>query len=261
MSQYTTLDLFSGIGGFALAGSALGLKTAAFVEIDDFCQRVLRKNFPNTPIYGDIKQFKYDKSVHGAIDIVCGGFPCQPFSIAGKMAGAADERSLWQEMYRVICDAKPRAILAENVYGLLSKKFELELETIFSDLESAGYQVQAYGIGAAGKGYPHKRQRVWFVGFANTNSERLFRGGATLQEPISEIQSEFARFSAHQIRAWNENLDTEPVLFRKNAGISPAMDKYTERRVKALGNSICPAVAYELLSAICHVLSQTDNKK
>lgn len=113
------LDLFSGIGGFALAARWMGWETVQFVELDKFCQRVLEKNFPGVPIHGDIKTFDGTR-FRGAVDIVTGGFPCQPFSTAGKRKGKADDRYLWPEMLRVIGEARPTFVVGENVAGIIS---------------------------------------------------------------------------------------------------------------------------------------------
>lgn len=107
------LDLFAGIGGFSLAAHWMGWETAAFVEWDAFCQKVLKKNFPNVPIFGDIKEFDGTQFT-GTVDLICGGFPCQPFSHAGKRKGKDDERYLWKEMLRIIRQIKPAWIVGEN---------------------------------------------------------------------------------------------------------------------------------------------------
>lgn len=156
------LDLFSGIGGFSLAASWTGgIETVAFCEIEPFCQKVLKQHWPDVPIYSDIKELNgYDLvREHGAVDIVCGGFPCQPFSFAGKRRGTEDDRHLWPEMFRIIQETKPAWIIGENVVGLI----DLALEQCFIDLESAGYEVQPFIIPACGVEAPHRRDRVWIV--------------------------------------------------------------------------------------------------
>jgi len=141
------LDLFSGIGGFSYACEHLvgGFETVAFCEIDKFCQRVLRKNFPNTPIYKDVKELKNETNRFGRIDIVCGGFPCQPFSLAShNRKGTEDDRYLWGEMFEISKMVKADWIIGENVVGLQS----MGLEQILLDLESEGYQSQVFNIPA-----------------------------------------------------------------------------------------------------------------
>ena len=157
----THLDLFSGIGGFAYGLQLTGgFKTVAFCEIDSFCQKVLRKNFPGTPIYDNILTF--DGSDYAAVDIITGGFPCQPYSHAGKQQGADDARALWKPLCRVIERLKPRWFLGENVTGIIN----MELDTVLLDLESIGYTTQALIIPACAVDAPHRRDRVWII--ANT---------------------------------------------------------------------------------------------
>lgn len=177
------LDLFSGIGGFALAGKmAYGAKwhTAVFCEIDKFCQKVLSKNFPNVPIFNDITKVNgYDIiRQFGAIGIVTGGFPCQPFSVAGQRKGTDDDRALWPEMLRIIAEVNPAYILAENVAGIVS----MELDNVLSDMENLGYSCQTFIIPACALNAPHKRDRVWFVA---QNSKLLRR---SIGEPDKQGQ-------------------------------------------------------------------------
>jgi DNA (cytosine-5)-methyltransferase 1 len=145
------LDLFSGIGGFALAARWMGWETVQFVEIDEFCQKVLKKNFPNVPIFGDITQFDGTK-YKGTIDILTGGFPCQTFSIAGK--GEAD-LTLWKEMFRIIGEVEPPFVLAENVPGIISAKSGMAFKIVCADLEDKGYQIQVLNIPACAVNAPY----------------------------------------------------------------------------------------------------------
>lgn len=155
--SFTHLDLFSGIGGFALAVRWLGGKTVAFCDTDPFSQSVLRKNFPGVPIHDDIHTLRGD--AYGPVDLVTGGFPCQPYSIAGQRRGAADDRALWPEMRRVIDEAQPRYVLGENVTGIIS----MELDTVLSDLEADGYAAWAVVVPAVAVDAPHRRDRVWIM--------------------------------------------------------------------------------------------------
>ena len=160
------LDLFSGIGGFALGLESTGIfETVKFVEKDKYCQKVLQKNFPNIPIEEDIKNVK---GKEGEADVVCGGFPCQPFSIAGKQKGTSDDRHLWPEMFRLIREIKPQFVIGENVKNIVNIQDGVVFETVCTDLESEGYEVQSFNIPAAGVGAPHRRERIWIV--ANTHS-------------------------------------------------------------------------------------------
>ncbi|MBV9217686.1 MAG: DNA (cytosine-5-)-methyltransferase, partial [Acidobacteria bacterium] len=184
------LDLFAGIGGFSYAGHQLGWSTVAFVEREGFCQRVLVKNFgavlaeeddlpqrrkdaeestwAGSPrsgrpvIYGDI--FEFDgKPFRGRVDVVTGGFPCQPFSAAGKRRGRSDERHLFPEMLRVIREVEPRWVVAENVRGLLSIESGAVFAEVVTSLEGEGYEVITFCIPASAVGAPHRRDRLWIV--------------------------------------------------------------------------------------------------
>lgn len=160
----THLDLFSGIGGFALGlRMAGGFESVAFCESDKFCQQVLNKHWPDVPIFDDIKTLKGTDV--GTIGIVTGGAPCQPFSVAGKQGGTADDRYLWPEMFRVIKETNPNWVIFENVSGIVN----MALEQVLSDLESEGYGTETFIVPACGVNAPHRRNRVWVV--ANPNSQ------------------------------------------------------------------------------------------
>ncbi len=158
------LDLFAGIGGFSLAAHWMGWETVGFVEKDLFCQKVLAKNFPGVPIYGDIHEYK---GIRGSADIVCGGFPCQPYSLAGKRKGTADDRHLWPQMLRVIREVQPSFVVGENVFGLVNWSGGLVFEQVQADLEVAGYEVWAGMVPACGKDAPHRRNRLWIIAYAD----------------------------------------------------------------------------------------------
>lgn len=160
------IGLFAGIGGFELAARWMGWNTIAWSEWDPFCQKVLSYHFPEAKGYGDIKQSDFTQ-YRGQCDILTGGFPCQPYSVAGKRLGKEDERHLWPQMLRVIREVRPRWIIGENVRGLLSWNEGVVFEEVCSDLESEGYEVQAFIIPAASVGAPHRRERVWIVANAS----------------------------------------------------------------------------------------------
>lgn len=154
------IDLFSGIGGFALAAHWAGFATEVFCEQDEFCQKVLSRHWPAVPIVSDIR--KFDGRAYAGADLLTGGFPCQPFSCAGKQRGDQDDRFLWPEMLRVIREAKPAWIVGENVAGIIS----MALDGVLSDLENEGYATQAFVLPACAVNAPHKRDRVWIVAHA-----------------------------------------------------------------------------------------------
>ena len=156
------LDLFSGIGGFSLGLHRAGMETIAFCEFDEFAKRVLKKNFPNTPIYPDVRTLDASNL---DVDLVCGGFPCQPFSVAGKQKGKSDDRHLWPEMFRIIKECKPTWVIGENVSGFVNMAFD----ECKSDLESEGFTVGLFLIPACGVEAHHKRERAWIVAYSQRN--------------------------------------------------------------------------------------------
>lgn len=158
------LSLFTGIGGFDLAAEWMGWENIAQVENNEFCLEKLTKNFPNAKRYKDIKEFD-GKPYSGLIDILTGGFPCQTFSVAGS--GTTDI-TLWKEMYRTITEIKPPYVVAENVPGIVSRKNGMAFNIVCSDLEAEGYEVQPLNIPIAGKGAPHKRERIWFIAYSDS---------------------------------------------------------------------------------------------
>ena len=164
------LDLFSGIGGFSLGLESTGqFETIAFVEKDEFCQKVLKKNFNNIPIESEVRNVKGDRY---AADIITGGFPCQPFSVAGKRKGTDDDRYLWDETIRVIRECKPRWFIGENVEGIINIQEGVVLRQVCDDLEKEGFEVQCIVIPASGIGAWHQRKRVWIIAHSNSNRDR-----------------------------------------------------------------------------------------
>ena len=162
-------SLFSGIGGFDLAAHWAGIDTVFACEIDEWNREVLKKRFPNTTIYKDIKEVNFEQ-YRGTVDIISGGFPCQPFSLAGKRAGTKDDRYLWGEMFRVVREVEPTWVIAENVRGLTTIEGGSTFETVCDDLEVSGYEVQPFIIPALSVGAPHKRERVWIIAHTNDRS-------------------------------------------------------------------------------------------
>ena len=170
------LDLFSGIGGFSYAAETLigGYETVAFCEMDEFCQKVLKKHWPQVPIFNDVRTLHATRL--GRIDIVTGGYPCQPFSQAGRRQGEEDERHLWPEMLRIIKSCQPRYVLAENVAGHVT----MGLDQVLTDLEDQGYTTRPIIVPACAKNAPHRRDRVWIIGQnvddSNDSTDRAKRG-------------------------------------------------------------------------------------
>jgi DNA (cytosine-5)-methyltransferase 1 len=167
MVKLQLLDLFSGIGGFSLGLESTGyFQTIAFVEKDKFCRQVLQKNFNNIPIEEDIRNVR---GSNYAADVITGGFPCQPFSVAGKRKGTDDDRYLWDETIRVVAECKPRWFIGENVEGLININNGMVLRQVQTDLEEQGFQVQCIVIPASGIGAWHQRKRIWIVAYSHNN--------------------------------------------------------------------------------------------
>ena len=231
------LDLFSGIGGFALAAQWAGINTVAFCEIEPFAQKVLKKNFPSVPVFPDICKLKRS-DINESIDIITGGFPCQPFSIAGQKKGTEDNRDLWPQMFRVIKEFKPAWVIGENVANFVSMAFQRTK----TDLESEGYQVQPLIIPACGVNAPHKRDRVWIMAYANNKRFSRFQ-----QSNTNTVQSsKKKRFSVRGFDYDNEmGLPNIPKDLRMDDGVPNRVD-----RIKGLGNAIVPQVAYQIMKEI-----------
>lgn len=171
------LDLFSGIGGFSLGLERTGgFETVAFCEIDPFCQKVLKKHWPDVPIYEDVRALDYD----GSIDVITGGYPCQPFSVAGKREGEKDDRHLWPAMFGLIKKYRPDWVIGENVAGHIS----MGLDSVLADLEGEGYSTRTFIIPAVAVDAKHRRDRVWVV--ANTECPQRRPGQSSRYVPNGE---------------------------------------------------------------------------
>ena len=164
----TTLDLFAGIGGFALGLEATDFfRTTCFVENEPYCQAVLQYHWPEVPVLGDIKNVQRSDLPDPNPDVIVGGFPCQPFSHAGKQRAQDDPRHLWPEMFRLIRECRPTWVIGENVAGII----KLGLDEVLSDLESEGYATRTFNIPACAVGAPHLRQRLWIVAHSDSHGE------------------------------------------------------------------------------------------
>ena len=229
-SDRTHLDLFSGIGGFALAARWAGLETTAFCEKDPYCQRVLKKNFPDVPIHDDVKTF--DATQLCRPWLLTGGYPCQPFSQAGQRRGKEDDRHLWPEMLRVIRECRPTWICAENVAGHIS----MGLDTVLADLESEDYSTRTFVIPACAKDAPHRKDRIWIVAYSNSTRWEKREGKTT--SPVLRSQQ-------HGGEECRGRWLPEPSVGRVAHGIPKRVD-----RLRGIGNGIVPQVAYEIIRSI-----------
>lgn len=251
------LDLFSGIGGWALASREVWpeREMVGFVEIDPFCQKVLAKHFPNVRIHGDIKTLC--PSAFGRIDLLTGSPPCQAASFAGQRRGTSDDRWLWDEYVRTVCVVRPTFFVAENVLGVLSVGGGVPFESVLTRLEMEGYETVTIVLPACAVNAIHRRDRVWVVGHAkhdgrdgaeDTQSDLARADGDSKgQKQVCQSQrtDRLRPFVATSNADWSE---TTARTCRINDGLSRRMDR--ARRLKALGNSIVPQVAVEVLRGI-----------
>lgn len=207
-------SLFSGIGGFDYASHVIGWRNLFQCEIDFFCRQVLSYYWPNSIIYEDIKQT--DFSIwRGKINVLSGGFPCQPFSNAGKRKGVDDNRYLWPEMLRAIREIGPKWVVAENVAGIMSQENGLVFEKVCSDLENEGYQVQTFTLPACAVNAPHRRDRVWFLCRINTNSlrnglnpdQQHEKGRKSFKDGISQYDNKQFHFNGFNTNPCCERLE------------------------------------------------------
>ena len=267
------LDLFSGIGGFALAAQWMGWETVAFCEKEKYAKRVLERHWPNVPIIDDIRDIKEPIGC----DILTGGFPCQPFSSAGKQKGKADDRYLWPEMLRVIALERPAWVVGENVAGLIG----MALDTVLFDLENQGYSGRAFVIPAAGVDAPHRRDRVWIIArdISDPKSQRLqgvqsptsneksckprpqsqpsgICGGKAMAHSQGErlqrnTQTQVSRQSNISQQPWGSSKDKLP-RWPAEPGVCRVVNGLPNRahRIKALGNAVVPQVVYQIFKAI-----------
>lgn len=186
-SKINHLDLFSGIGGFALAArNVWGERhnVVSFCDIEPFAQKVLKKHWPNVPCHDDIKTMK--GTDYAGVTILTGGFPCQPFSNAGQRRGTEDDRHLWPQMLRIIQESKPEWIVGENVRGLINWNDGMVFDEVVFDLESSGYNVQPFLLPACAVDAPHRRERIWFVAHTKRDGFIAGEGRKSIKTPIRE---------------------------------------------------------------------------
>ena len=287
MTKLKVLDLFSGIGGFSLGLEWTGgFETVAFCEIEKFPQQVLKKHWSHVPIYSDVKELTYEKlRADGidTIDVITGGYPCQPFSVAGKQKGEQDPRHLWPEMLRLVKECRPSWVIGENVSGHI----KLGLDTVLDNLESEGYSARTFSISASSIGAWHKRERVWIIANSECNGQFTSEESRGIGETISKesegsndsfnvegasglstseqdvSNSNSKRLQGHRkeyelrkskekgqtcrLRGW----ESEPELGRVVDGLPNR-----SHRIKALGNSLVPQIPMLIGEAILKTIKE-----
>lgn len=258
-------SLFSGIGGFDLAAHWAGFTNLWACEIDDWSQRLLKKRFPNSTIYGNI--LTTDWATVAPVDIVSGGFPCQPFSSSGKRKGAQDDRFLFPKMLEVIATVRPRWVVGENVGGLLTIEDGHIFDDICTSLANQGYEVWPVVIPASALGAPHRRDRIWIVANAtNANSQSRDnshdRDGSPRMEKADgqthgRIEcTELPKLARRSL--WESKCpEVATRLCRVDDGIPAGVDRpgkrYDRKRLHGLGNAIVPQVAHLIFECIKQV--------
>lgn len=271
MREFTHLSLFSGIGGLDLAAEWAGFTTVGQCEFAEYPTKVLEKHWPDVPRWRDIrtlsKESFYERTGLRTVDVISGGVPCQPFSVAGKQKGKDDDRYLWPEMLRVIDELRPRCVVGENVPGII----KIAAGQVVKDLERAGYHVVVFNFEAAAVGAWHRRSRVFFVGItdvADAACERI-QGCAAIRaaepnERSGEMQSDAGRGNEKTVREavrggcaglarWEQSQEladgrcwaVEPDVGRVAHGIPYRVD-----RLKCLGNAVVPQQAYPIFRAL-----------
>lgn len=227
------LDLFSGIGGFSLGLERAGMKTIAFCEYNEAAQRVLRKHWPDVPVYKDVRTLD-GSQFRGTVNVVCGGFPCQDLSRAGRQDGIEGQRSnLYTEMLRIISECRPEFAIFENVTNLLTGESGRWFAQFLYDLAAVGYDAQWHCISASAVGAAHHRDRIWIIAYPNgTNSQGIF-----FPKPLFAYSEESRR--RQYTRAVDEALPADDYACQRGN-----FDDVPERmdRLKQLGNSVVPLI-------------------
>ena len=294
MTRLNGLSLFSGIGGLDLAFEWAGGHVAAMCEIDTYCQRVLRKHWPDIPLFNDVREVKCSNV--GAVDIIYGGFPCQPFSVAGKQKGKGDTRYLWPEFSRLVAEIRPRWVVAENVPGII----RIAADDVCTELERQGYKVGIWDFEAASVGAKHRRERIFFVAHAGRSLRQGSfergalrnegtRGNACQLERPSSPSSTNATSRQREAQRGAGSVQETNITTRRNSrwkpepklggmadGIFTGLDEREltfwninpepvnrtakgipnrTKRLKALGNAVVPQQAYPIFKAIADMES------
>ena len=261
MKKLRVLDLFSGIGGFSLGLERTGgFETVAFCEIEDFPRIMLAKHWPAVPIHEDIRQLR--GSDIGPVDVICGGYPCQPFSVAGQRQGEADDRHLWPEMYRLVDELRPTWVIGENVAGHVS----MGLDGVLSDLEAIGYTCRTFIIPACAVDARHRRDRCWIVAHSDNRRQRK-QGICKEQQKRAEIVCASENMADATFVMLNGigpagsprrgqlanrcEWQPEPDVGRVAHGVPDRV-----HRLKALGNAVVP----QIVKMIGHAILEAQNQ-
>ena len=244
MSALKVLDLFSGIGGFSLGLERAGMETVAFCEFDKHAQKVLKKHWPDVPIHEDVRTLD-GKQYRGTVDVICGGFPCQDVSVAGRKAGFNGERSsLYTEMLRIVSECLPRYAIFENVTGLISGDGGRWFARFLYDLAEIGYDAEWHCISASYIGAPHHRDRVWIIAYPKhhgssripTNADNEQRERCGSKSLLWKLN--LSRQLGRGIKECTHRFDlSEPGLCGTDDGVSGR-----SHRLKQLGNSVVPQI-------------------
>ena len=283
MAGLTHLSLFSGIGGLDLAAEWDGFTTVGQCEMTDYPTAVLEKHWPDVPRWRDIrtltKESFYEKTGLGTVDVISGGFPCQPFSVAGKQRGKEDERFLWPEMLRVIRELRPHCVVGENVPGIIG----IAARQVVEDLERAGYHVVVFNFEAAAVGAWHRRSRVFFVGIAkgrlasDAESERSegqpSARTAEQDEKPREMQPDAGYSDGTDVHNTvcgrfdriNRRCESQELADGRQWAVEPGMGRVVDglpcrvERIRALGNAVVPQQAYPIFRALAEELKRRND--
>ncbi|WP_335138898.1 DNA (cytosine-5-)-methyltransferase [Lacticaseibacillus paracasei] len=268
-----SLELFAGIGGIALAEQMAGIEVAGLCEYADYPRMILKKHWPDVPLFKDVTKLDREELTNAGINpdsigLVSGGFPCQPFSIAGKRKGTADDRDLWPEMFRIIKQLWPTWVVGENVANFAN----MELDRTLSDLEDLGYQTRAFVLPACAVGAPHQRLRTFIV--AHSNREGQLQSQGTEQDQRrwtrngSEVladaggkrwqtsgHDEFGNIANRQSKRQFSTTGGTPAKWQPEPSVGRVADGIPNRmdRIKALGNAVVPQQILPIFKAIVQI--------
>ena len=269
-AKLTHLSLFSGIGGLDLAAEMAGFRTVGQCEWADYPTKVLEKHWPDVPRWRDIRTLTgesfHEKTGLRTVDVISGGFPCQPFSVAGKRRGKEDDRYLWPEMLRVISELRPTWVVGENVAGIVN----MALDQVYADLENEGYSVQSLIIPACAVDAPHRRDRCAIVAYSDRrryiyreNEKHSAETRENAQRESGKCSKNVAYTDCNRLeKPWMQGLPkkskiptaniswwpTEPNVGRVANGVPSRVD-----RLKCLGNAVVPQQFYPVFKAISDI--------